>query len=1084
VVVLRAACAALVVVATVAVGVVGTPAPAHAASRSGTVLINELVNGGPRSDSDSFAELRNWGEAAVDLTGWALYRCNSLGLRANMSREESPLSGIVLEPGQIFTISKIGMPGDAHISSPYDLGGFGLYLEAPGKELADAVGVYPNEPWPTQSECSPAGTNLPNVLDFAVGESWQRVAASGDPDRDFVAAAATPGEPNARQETTRAPAGVVVSEFAPAGPASPNDEFVELLNAGTAEVDLSGWELYRCSATGRLRPDTLQLTIADGTTLKPGGYWVAGGTDFSGTAQAGYGTGLAEPSSGVLLRNARGETVDKLSVSAYRDSACQDGDEKLAPVLDSALGESYQLAGDDYLVAERTPARRNARVGTSALDVPVDYAKRGVAISEIATDPASEELPAGITQRNYIELGNYGDTAVDLGGWTVRRCEASGIRSSESLTVPRGTRLQPGDSYLLAKAGTQPGADAEYPTALSMLGTGVWIADAAGRRIDSVGVFHQNEMDSPIDTFSPCTKGLSLTTYQPDRLLSETFQRTRFTGVDADDFVVRKATPGVIDEIEWVDPTARVAATAPRAEPVSAAPPAEQRGTALEVVESWAGATENGRLVTERGDGERRNAPETPAKDDRWAYPYQRLVLDASSLKAGSSIHWYGSTLSRNELQLSVWTGTEWRMLDAGTGGNIELTGELETAEIRDGLVEILVQDGPRTERTLAEEADGAPEDPADYDLAISHLTDSQYLSESYPEVYAQAVSWIAANAGPRKIEFASHTGDLVQNWVDPSQPEERARHEFERASAVQSILDDAGVPNSVLPGNHDNKRGVDDSLFNEFFPPSRYEETTWYGGSIASGDNSANFSTFEHDGARFLMLSLPYAYGEQEIAWASEIVTGHPDHNVVISTHEHVTPKTVFEGSMRSTGSRWVSRGGQLWDRVIAPNRNVTMVLSGHFHGLGRIVTENAGGIEGHSVTELLADYQEFRTHTGERATGFQRLLQLDLAGGEIAVDTFSVRLDASASFDYDYMQFLPDNGLSTTPSNARPWNIVEAGVQGRYSAEDDEFAASASFQYPKSVATSAVTGTPKPTSAAGSARARAFGFLRPVQG
>ena len=76
-----------------------------------------------------------------------------------------------------------------------------------------------------------------------------------------------------------------------------------------------------------------------------------------------------------------------------------------------------------------------------------------------------------------------------------------------------------------------------------------------------------------------------------------------------------------------------------------------------------------------------------------------------------------------------------------------------------------------------------------------------------------------------------------------------------------------------------------------------------------------------------------------------------------------------------------------------------MVLVLSGHFHGLGQLTTENAGGIEGHTVVELLADYQEFRTHTGERATGFQRLLQLDLASGGVAVDTFSVRLDAATS-------------------------------------------------------------------------------------
>ena len=34
----------------------------------------------------------------------------------------------------------------------------------------------------------------------------------------------------------------------------------------------------------------------------------------------------------------------------------------------------------------------------------------------------------------------------------------------------------------------------------------------------------------------------------------------------------------------------------------------------------------------------------------------------------------------------------------------------------------------------------------------------------------------------------------------------------------------DAAVPNGVTPGNHDNKTGSNNDLFNEFFPPARYD--------------------------------------------------------------------------------------------------------------------------------------------------------------------------------------------------------------------------------------------------------------------
>ncbi len=1043
-------------------GAVPTPAAAEVLveTSSPTILINELANGGADSDFESFFELRNWSTAAVSLDGWRVFRCSEQGLRANVGRQEVALTGIELGPGEILTVSMVGMPGDMHFDTVFGQAGFGLYLESPQHEVADMVGVYPNEPWPTPSECT-ATRNLPNSLDFGAAESWQRVSATGNLERDFVRAESTLGEQNRTAATPQEATAVVISEVASSGPSAKDDEFIELLNTGTIAEDIGGWQLSRCTSEGHSTPRTHELTVPSGTILAPGQRWVVGGLGFTGNAQATLAHGLADVTFGVIVRSGRGWVVDRFAVSSQLDTACQDGDDKLPAVLDGATAESYQLTDAGFIIARRTPGTGNATVERSLFAQPFSYpARPGVAISEVATDPSVEGMPVGSEQRNFIELGNYSSEIVDISGWTVRRCEADGNRGADpQFTVPDGTLLAPGAVYLAAREGTPQAAAAQqtYPVSLNFTGTGVWVDDARNRRVDSVGIYAANEMDSSNVTISPCTKTLALTTYQPDRTLRETFQRTRFTGNDADDFVVGEATPGTLDLRPWVDPTARVITSSPASltvEPRAFAGSGVPRGIAIPALEVWSGVTYGGPLTELVGPAETATdaAAPDPAADDGYGYPYHRLVLDASGLTHGSVVTWTGSSAPGGEVQFSVWDGFAWRLLASGRD---TLAGELVADDITDGRVTVLVQDGPRSKPTVTTERDGQLEDPTDYDFAISHITDTQYLSESYPEVYAQLVSWVADNADSRNIEFATHTGDLIQNWVDPNQNDVRARVEFERASAIQAILDDAGIPNSVLPGNHDNKRGITDELFNEYFPPSRYEGSPWYGGSIAPGDNSANFSTFEHQGARFLMLSLPYAYAEREIAWAEQIVASHSAYNVIISTHEHVLPATLEEEVQRSTRSRWISRAGQLWDRVIAPNRNVLIVLSGHFHGLGQIVTENAGGIEGHTVVELLADYQEFRTHTGERATGFFRMLQFDLDGGAIAVDTRSVRLAESYSYGYDYRQFLPDDGRATTPSNDRPWRIVGEGLEGRYGEEDDEFTAYVEFQHPKLVST-----------------------------
>ena len=81
------------------------------------------------------------------------------------------------------------------------------------------------------------------------------------------------------------------------------------------------------------------------------------------------------------------------------------------------------------------------------------------------------------------------------------------------------------------------------------------------------------------------------------------------------------------------------------------------------------------------------------------------------------------------------------------------------------------------------------------------------------------------------------------------------------------------------------------------------------------------------------------------------------------------------------------------------------------------------------------------------------------------MAVDTFSVALDAPYSYPYDYNQFLPDNGQPDTMSNERPWRIIAAGTQNRYTAADDEFHATVSFEYDKSLTMTGVTGFTPPS-------------------
>ncbi|MFY0563908.1 lamin tail domain-containing protein [Archangium lansingense] len=95
------------------------------------------------------------------------------------------------------------------------------------------------------------------------------------------------------------PPHVVISEFAPQGPNSAGtgttatNEFIELYNPTSEEVDLAGWVLQYKSATGSTYAGT--YTLPTGAKIAPNGYYLvtAGGYIGTVTGDASYGTTLS-----------------------------------------------------------------------------------------------------------------------------------------------------------------------------------------------------------------------------------------------------------------------------------------------------------------------------------------------------------------------------------------------------------------------------------------------------------------------------------------------------------------------------------------------------------------------------------------------------------------------------------------------------------------------------------------------------------------------------------------------------------------------------------------------------------------------
>ncbi len=279
-------------------------------------------------------------------------------------------------------------------------------------------------------------------------------------------------------------------------------------------------------------------------------------------------------------------------------------------------------------------------------------------------------------------------------------------------------------------------------------------------------------------------------------------------------------------------------------------------------------------------------------------------------------------------------------------------------------------------------------------------------------ELFLAQMEWIAGQAPSRggDVAFVAAVGDVWQHQSETMDPEHAARG-FERipnrwfdeeleatpqtaaielptARAGYASLASAGIPFGVAPGNHDYDAMWSDSRYppvddakkirsfdaetlgmlhvggldnfrsvfgddSEFFGGK-----PWYVASRNGGTSSAQ--TFTAGGYTFLHLAIEMAFGDDVLAWASEVIAAHPGLPTIVTTHDYLNAA----GERRANPIVDLARvdpqdrdAETLWRELIAVHDQVFLVLCGHHHGVATRVDENAAG---HPVIQLLADYQD----------------------------------------------------------------------------------------------------------------------------
>ena len=233
--------------------------------------------------------------------------------------------------------------------------------------------------------------------------------------------------------------------------------------------------------------------------------------------------------------------------------------------------------------------------------------------------------------------------------------------------------------------------------------------------------------------------------------------------------------------------------------------------------------------------------------------------------------------------------------------------------------------------------------------------------------IFRAHTDWIAANLQRQKIAFVSHVGDIV----DIDEP-----RQWKVAQECMDVIH-GKIPYGISVGNHDMTNAGDSTLFQQYFPKSRFEQFDWYAGCYSgnpkdskfSGNNANSFQLFTAGGIPWIFLHLECNAPDDVLEWANGVLEKHADRRALITCHMGwgplEKPKQDDEYYTGSKGRmRWSkihgARGNtaqQIWDKCYRKHPNLVAVFSGD-QSRTQAYKAASTGDHGNVVHELLQDY------------------------------------------------------------------------------------------------------------------------------
>ncbi len=324
--------------------------------------------------------------------------------------------------------------------------------------------------------------------------------------------------------------------------------------------------------------------------------------------------------------------------------------------------------------------------------------------------------------------------------------------------------------------------------------------------------------------------------------------------------------------------------------------------------------------------------------------PYQVFDVDLQGKTSGNvTISYSGSTKKGERMAVKVYepATASWKTLGTFTG-----TGSVsELVRVSD------YNDGGKIHvaAVLDYATNGA--DTMIWSTDPQHYTKFDDLNEYYYKIYQYAADQYAAG----DVGYIITTGDLVDDRPTAAV----APQQWGVADKAMSYVEAVGMPNGLVSGNHDvgdysytdfagHELTSDYSMFWKTFPATRYNNKSWYGGSL--NNNASHYDLVTVGNVDFIVLYLGYGVEatDETIEWANDVLKTYSHRTAIIATHEYLDARQAVRAD---TG-----RGELIYNAIVDPNPNVKMVVCGHDDG-SLMLKKTAS--DGRTFYELLSDYQ-----------------------------------------------------------------------------------------------------------------------------